>query len=77
MPTDSPESPPTPRVLQHGKRFTYSVYLCRCELCTRANAEYMRGYMRKFNARVRAERAADKLANASNEECPITNEGKS
>jgi hypothetical protein len=37
----------------------------------------MRGYMRKFNARVRAERAADKLANASNEECPITNEGKS
>jgi len=50
----------------HGLRYTYNVRHCRCDLCRRANTEYMkayhkrpkrreyaRQYMRKYYARTK------------------------
>lgn len=46
--------------LVHGRPSTYNNHRCRCSACTTAWAEYIRerGYVRKFQAKKRAEKVA-------------------
>lgn len=37
----------SPEKWAHGSRHVYSVYKCRCELCSKANRDYMRNYERR------------------------------
>lgn len=46
---------PKMKVAPHGSRSRYTSYKhrCRCAACTRANADYMRPWMRAYNAGLR------------------------